>query len=80
MRSLPAPAPWTGPLPDARPPEGAAVYQLPTGTYETRAALAMSGGSFRDKRRFAATAVLVTHPAGDFLVDAGFGEHVADHV
>lgn len=80
MKSLPAPSPWLAPLPAASPPDGMAVYQLPTGTYETRAALAVRGGSFRDKRRFAATAVLVQHPKGDFLIDAGFGEHVAEHV
>jgi glyoxylase-like metal-dependent hydrolase (beta-lactamase superfamily II) len=57
-----------------------AVYQLPTGTYETRAAFAFKGGSFRDKRPFAATAVLVEHPKGDFLIDAGFGVDVAAHV
>ena len=73
-------APWSGPLPPADPPEGMAVHQLPTGTYETRAALAVQGGSFRDRRQFAATAVLVEHPDGDFLIDAGFGKHVDDHV
>ena len=57
-----------------------AIYQLPTGTYETRAAFAVSGGSFRDKRQFAATAILVRHPKGDLLVDAGFGSGVAAHV
>jgi glyoxylase-like metal-dependent hydrolase (beta-lactamase superfamily II) len=57
-----------------------AVYQLPTGSYETRASFAFKGGSFRDKRSFAATAILVTHPEGDFLVDAGFGAGVAAHV
>jgi glyoxylase-like metal-dependent hydrolase (beta-lactamase superfamily II) len=57
-----------------------AVYQLPTGTYETRAAFAVRGGSFRDKRHFAATAILVQHPKGDFLIDAGFGSDVAAHV
>jgi glyoxylase-like metal-dependent hydrolase (beta-lactamase superfamily II) len=57
-----------------------AVYQLPTGTYETRAAFAVKGGSFRDKRHFAATAVLVQHPRGDLLIDAGFGSDVAAHV
>ncbi len=80
MHSLPKPPPWVGPLPVAHPPQGTAVYQLPTGTYETRAALAVKGGSFRDKRHFAATAVLVRHPAGDLLIDAGFGAHVAEHV
>jgi glyoxylase-like metal-dependent hydrolase (beta-lactamase superfamily II) len=53
---------------------------LPTGSYETRASFAFKGGSFRDKRSFAATAILVTHPGGDFLVDAGFGAGIAAHV
>jgi N-acyl homoserine lactone hydrolase len=57
-----------------------AVYQLPTGTYRTRAAFAVRGGSFRDKRQFAATAVLIQHPAGDLLIDAGFGADVAAHI
>jgi glyoxylase-like metal-dependent hydrolase (beta-lactamase superfamily II) len=34
----------------------------------------------RDKRDFAATAVLIYHPKGDLLIDAGFGEHVAEHI
>ena len=74
------PPAWAGPLPEAAPPPGMAVYQLPTGTYETRAAFAVRGGSFRDKRHFAATAVLVRHPEGDLLIDAGFGSGVAAHV
>jgi glyoxylase-like metal-dependent hydrolase (beta-lactamase superfamily II) len=57
-----------------------AIYQLPTGTYETRALLAFKGGSFRDKRPFAATAILIRHPKGDLLIDAGFGSDVAAHV
>ena len=74
------PSAWATPLPEAAPPLGMAVYQLPTGTYETRAAFAVRGGSFRDKRHFAATAILVQHPKGDFLIDAGFGSDVAAHV
>src|SRR5690349_23961669 len=77
---LPAPAAWAEPLPGATPPPGMAIYQLPTGTYETRAAFAVRGGSFRDKRHFAATAILVRHPRGDLLIDAGFGSGVAAHV
>ncbi len=80
MRTLPTPSAWSAPLPEAAPPPDMAVYQLPTGTYETRAALAVRGGSFRDKRYFAATAVLVRHPKGDLLIDAGFGSDVAAHV
>lgn len=80
MKSLPEPRPWTDPLPQASPPSNLAVYQLPTGTYETRAVFAVQGGSFRDKRDFAATAILVQHPKGDLLIDAGFGSDVAAHV
>jgi N-acyl homoserine lactone hydrolase len=80
METLPLPSAWAGPLPRATPPPGMAIYQLPTGTYETRAAFAVSGGSFRDKRHFAATAILVQHPKGDLLIDAGFGSGVAAHV
>lgn len=80
MSRLPMPSPWTGPLPEAAPPPEMAVYQLPTGTYETRAAFAFKGGSFREKRRFAATATLLRHPKGDLLIDAGFGSNVAAHI
>ncbi|MFI5898111.1 MBL fold metallo-hydrolase [Actinoplanes sp. NPDC051513] len=80
MSSLPKPAAWTHPLPVAHPPADLAIYHLPTGTYETRAALAVRGGSFRDKRHFAASAVLIRHPEGDLLIDAGFGAGVAAHV
>lgn len=74
------PSAWGAPLPEATPPPDMAVHQLPTGTYQTRAAFAVRGGSFRDKRHFAATAVLVRHPKGDLLIDAGFGDNIAAHV
>lgn len=57
-----------------------ALYRIPTGTYSTRAAFAVTGGSFRDKRQFASTAVLISHPQGDLLIDAGFGRQVDQHV
>jgi glyoxylase-like metal-dependent hydrolase (beta-lactamase superfamily II) len=56
------------------------LAQLPTGTYETRAAFAFRGGAFRDKRNFASAAVLISHPGGDLLIDAGFGEHADEHI
>ncbi len=80
MAPLPKPSAWTQPLPEAHPPADMTIYHLPTGSYETRAALAVRGGSFRDKRHFAASAVLVRHPGGDLLIDAGFGADVATHV
>jgi N-acyl homoserine lactone hydrolase len=79
MSSLPMPSAWTDPLPAASPPSDMTIYQLPTGSYETRAAFAVKGGSFRDKRHFAAAAVLVQHPKGDLLIDAGFGSDLDAH-
>jgi hypothetical protein len=58
MKSLSTPAAWPEPLPEARPPSDMALYQLPTGSYETRASFAFTGGSLRDKRSFAATAIV----------------------
>lgn len=80
MSPLPMPSVWSGSLPEAAPPSDMAIYQLPTGTYETRAAFAFKGGSFREMRSFAATSVLVQHPKGDLLIDAGFGSQVASHM
>lgn len=80
MKALPMPPAWPGALPGATPPADMAIYQLPTGSYLTRANFAFQGGAFRNKRSFAATAVLVTHPQGDFLIDAGFGADIAAHV
>jgi N-acyl homoserine lactone hydrolase len=80
MKTLPMPPAWQEALPEATPPSAMAIYQLPTGSYATRASFAFEGGAFRDKRHFAATAVLVTHPRGDFLIDAGFGAGIAAHV
>jgi glyoxylase-like metal-dependent hydrolase (beta-lactamase superfamily II) len=73
---LPAPPPFAGPLPAARPPAGMEVVQLPTGiTYRT-AAVAYRGGSFFDRRDFVMTAVLVRHPRGDVLIDTGLGKNI----
>ena len=80
MSTLVPPAAWAGSLPEANPPADMGVYHLPTGTYETRAALAVRGGSLRDKRPFAASAILVRHPNGDLLIDAGFGAGLPQHV
>ena len=71
---------WAGPLPAAFPPQELAIFQLPTGSYRTRAVFAVAGGSVFDTRHLAATAVLVRHPKGDLLIDAGFGARVVEHV
>lgn len=69
-----------GPLPPASPPADMSISALPTGAYETKAALAYRGGSWSDTRAFASTSVLVRHPKGDLLIDTGFGRHVDQHL
>lgn len=56
------------------------IHQLPTGSYSTRAALAFRGGSLFEVRQFAATPVLLQHPSGDVLLDAGFGRDFEQHL
>ena len=63
-------------LPAASPPPEMALYQLPTAVIPRNAAVAYRGGSPRDKRMFAMTAVLVRHPRGDLLIDTGLGRGV----
>jgi N-acyl homoserine lactone hydrolase len=63
-------------LPAASPPAEMALYQLPTAVIPRNAAVAYRGGSPRDKRMFAMTAVLVRHPRGDLLIDTGLGRRV----
>lgn len=80
MATIPSTAPFTGALPAADPPDDMAVFHLPTGTYDTRAAFAFRGGSLRDVRHFAASAILIRHPRGDLLIDAGFGGELARQI
>jgi len=63
-------------LPSATPPAELAVFALPTGVTHRVAAFAYAGGSFRDRRDFAMTGVLVKHPGGDLLIDTGFGRRI----
>lgn len=77
---LPMPAPFDGALPAASPPLGMTISAIHTGAMASRAAFAFRGGSFGDERQFAMTAILVRHPRGDLLVDAGFGRDVDAHV
>lgn len=72
--------PFDGTLPQASPPASMALYQLPTGTYATRAVFAFTGGAVNEHRDFASTAVLIRHPQGDLLIDAGFGANASEHI
>lgn len=75
---LPAPPAMTAALPQASPPPAMAIFQLPTGVIHRSAASAYRGGSMFDERTFVATAVLVTHPRGDVLIDTGFGRRIEE--
>ncbi len=72
--------PDVGMLPPASPPASMSISSLPTGTYETMAALTFRGGAWSETRHLAMTAVLIRHPKGNLLVDAGAGTHVDAHV
>lgn len=67
-------------IPPASPPPGMRLAVIPTGTMESRAAFAFRGGDFGESRTFGMDAVLVQHPQGSFLIDAGFGSAVDEHV
>ena len=66
-------------LPAASPPPEMSISALPTGSVRSRAVLSYRGGSFGESRDFGMTAFLVRHPAGDLLIDAGFGRDVLLH-
>lgn len=77
---LPLPAPLALAWPAASPPSEMAVFRIPTGVAHRTAGFAYRGGSFRDPRDFAMTAVLVRHPVGDVLIDTGFGQQIDTQV
>jgi glyoxylase-like metal-dependent hydrolase (beta-lactamase superfamily II) len=77
---FPAPPPLAEPLPSASPPEGMAVYALPTGVNHRTGAFAYRGGSPWDKRDSVMTAVLVRHPLGDLLIDTGAGRTIVSQL
>lgn len=76
---LTAPADKSLTVPAARPPAGMRLSALSTGRMYSRAAFAFKGGRFDDERVFTAGGILVQHPRGILLFDAGFGPGVAAH-
>jgi len=77
---LPVPAGAAFTLPTPRPPPELQLYAIASGSMASRAALAYRGGSFSDHRVFAMGSILIRHPQGDLLFDAGFGRSIAAHV
>lgn len=77
---LELPAVNIGDLPPASPPASMSISALPTGTYDSPAALTYRGGAWSETRHLAATAILVRHPKGNLLIDTGFGRHIDEHI
>ena len=65
--------------PAARPPAGMTLSALPSGSTQSTAAMAFEGGRMDDKRTFVTGAILVDHPKGRLLFDAGYGRDLAQH-
>ncbi|WP_296597062.1 MBL fold metallo-hydrolase [Phenylobacterium sp.] len=65
--------------PAAHPPAGMRIAALPSGSTQSSAAMAYEGGRRDDKRTFVAGAILVDHPKGKLLFDAGYGRDLAEH-
>ncbi len=64
--------------PAASPPPELEIRLLRTGSISGRHFLSVRGGSFKTFDS-AVIAVLVRHPAGTYLIDAGFGRDVEEH-
>jgi N-acyl homoserine lactone hydrolase len=78
-QTLPVSGDYTIAPPSASPPPEMRVSVLPSGSMRSAAAMAYRGGGFDDTRVFGMDVVLIEHPQGDLLIDAGFGRDVAAH-
>jgi glyoxylase-like metal-dependent hydrolase (beta-lactamase superfamily II) len=67
------------PVPSVNPPPDLRMRPLMAGKLFSRAAFAYAGGAFSDRRVFNMGAMLVQHPKGSLLFDAGFGRAVEHH-
>ena len=67
-------------VPPASPPKDFSISLLETGVIESKAAFAYRGGGFSDERAFAIGAILLDHPQGRILVDAGAGRDAEAHL
>ena len=65
--------------PPAHPPSSMSLHALLTGQTFARAAMAYSGGALGEKRVFSQGAILIRHPAGNLLIDSGFGKDAEAH-
>ena len=71
---------FAGTWPSANPPASMAIFRLPTAVIHRSAAFAYRGGSVLEARPFAMNALLVRHPRGDVLIDAGLGRDIEERL
>ena len=77
--TLPVPADFAMSVPATTPPAGVSVQVLHTGKMKSQAAFAYRGGALGEERIFGMAAMLVRHPQGLLLIDAGFGRNAEQH-
>lgn len=65
--------------PEANPPQSMKVSALSTGSMASKAVLAVRGGALDQDATFAMSGLLIEHPQGNLLIDAGFGRNVDQH-
>jgi glyoxylase-like metal-dependent hydrolase (beta-lactamase superfamily II) len=66
-------------IPAAKPPAGMRISVLHAGKMFSKAGFAYRGGDLTESRVFGMAAILVQHPKGRLLFDAGFGSRVDEH-
>jgi N-acyl homoserine lactone hydrolase len=66
-------------LPSANPPAGMRIAVLHTGKMLSKAGFAYRGGNLLEPREFGMAGILVQHPKGNLLFDAGFGSRLEEH-
>jgi N-acyl homoserine lactone hydrolase len=67
-------------VPVAHPPADLTLAVAHAGKMVSQAGFAYRGGDLREQRTFGMAGVLVSHPQGKLLIDAGFGRNIDRHV
>jgi len=76
---LPAEGDFAVRIPPASPPPEMKLAAILAGKMFSQAAFAYRGGALSEPRVFGMGGILVTHPKGTLLFDAGFGKNVDAH-
>ena len=77
--TLPEIPPLQFDMPKPQPPAGMRIAVLHAGKMLSKAGFAYRGGNLMEPRDFGMAGILVEHPQGKLLFDAGFGSRVDEH-